>query len=193
MPTRSSAIVCAAVGVLALAGCAVEDDGKAAEPTDGATAAVTVSDAPPSASPAPSSPAPSSPSASPSASVPATGASPSAPATGHDGNLVAMTVTGGFAGVNREVIVHGDGTVRTTDRGASGTRRTGAGQLTRLRTLLADPALADVPAFSLDGGAADTFRYTLQFDGRTVTTDRSAHEPALDRLIDALEKLLPGK
>ncbi|MGW2618868.1 hypothetical protein [Streptomyces sp. NPDC001500] len=186
MLTRSSAIVCATVVTLALAGCSAGDDGKPAEPTDEATVGVTVSDAPSSSASA----APSPPAASPTASAPA-GASPSGPATGQGRKLVTMTVTGGFAGVNREVIVRGDGTVRTTDRGTSGVRRTTAAQFTKLRTLLADPALADVPAFSLDGGAADKFQYTLQFDGRTVTTDRTADAPALKRLIDALENLLP--
>lgn len=30
------------------------------------------------------------------------------------------------------------------------------------------------------------FQYTLRFNDRTVLTDRSAGQPALDRLIDAL-------
>ncbi|MFI9567596.1 hypothetical protein [Streptomyces rishiriensis] len=187
MLTRGSAMVWAAAVALALAGCSAGDDGKAAQPTDETTVGVTVSDPPPtSASASPSSPA----AASPSASDPA-GASPSASVTGQGRNLVTMTISGGFAGVNREVILRGGGTVRTTDRGASGAHRTTTAQFTRLRALLADPALADVPAFSLDGGAADKFRYTLQFHGRTVTTDRTADAPALKRLIDALEKWLP--
>ncbi|GGS11270.1 hypothetical protein GCM10010269_57940 [Streptomyces humidus] len=151
---------------------------------------MTVSDAPSSSvSPVPSPPV-ASVSVPPSASDPA-GASPSDTVTGQSRKLVTMTISGGFAGVHREVVLRGDGTVRTTDRGASGVHRTTAAQFARLRALLADPALADVPASSLDEGAADRFRYTLRFDGRTITTDRSADEPALDRLIDALEKCLP--
>ncbi|WP_256252261.1 protealysin inhibitor emfourin [Streptomyces sp. yr375] len=102
-----------------------------------------------------------------------------------------MTVSGGFAGVNQEVVLRGDGSVRTSDRGESEVRRTTTAQFTELRKLLADPALADVPAVTRNTGAADMFQYTLRFDGRTVTTDRSAAEPALDRLIDALAKWLP--
>ncbi|WP_327312206.1 hypothetical protein [Streptomyces sp. NBC_01235] len=102
-----------------------------------------------------------------------------------------MTVSGGLAGVNREVVLRGDGTVRTANRGESAVRRTTTAQFTRLRTLLGDPELDDVPAVTRDTGAADMFQYTLRFDGRTVMTDRSADEPALDRLIDALEKWLP--
>ncbi|MEV1067740.1 hypothetical protein [Streptomyces sp. NPDC050263] len=102
-----------------------------------------------------------------------------------------MTISGGFAGVNKEVILRGDGTVRTADKGESAVRRTTAAQFTKLRTLLGDPALDDVPTFTMNMGAADLFQYTLRFDGRTVMTDRSSEEPALDRLIDALEKWLP--
>ncbi|MFJ9025355.1 hypothetical protein ACIRPU_36095 [Streptomyces sp. NPDC102259] len=187
--SRSSVMVCAAAA-LALAGCSSGDDGKAAEPTDETVVTATVSDPPPS--PASPSLSPSSPSsASPSASVPASASPTPVPVTGPDQKLVTMTVSGGFAGVNREVILRGDGTVRTTDSGESAVRRTTTAQFTTLRTLLGDPALADVPAFAIDMGSADKFQYTLQFDGRTVMTDRSADEPALDRLIGALEKWLP--
>ncbi len=187
-------MVCAAAA-LALTGCSSGDDGKAAEPTDETTVSVTVSDTP--SSPVPSSLAPSSSGTSGSASPPASGSVPApasptpVPVTGPDQKLVTMTVTGGFAGVNRQVVLRGDGTVRTTDSGESAVRRTTAAQFTTLRTLLGDPALADVPAFAIDMGSADKFQYTLQFDGRTVMTDRSTDAPALDRLIGALEKWLP--
>ncbi|MFE7931719.1 hypothetical protein ACFU6S_23925 [Streptomyces sp. NPDC057456] len=193
MLTRSSVMLCAAAA-LALAGCSSGDDGKAAEPTDETVVTATVSDPPASpASPSlsPSSSASSGASASPSAAVPASASPTPVPVTGPDQKLVTMTVSGGFAGVNREVILRGDGTVRTTDSGESAVRRTTTAQFTTLRTLLGDPALADVPAFAIDMGSADKFQYTLQFHGRTVMTDRSADEPALDRLIGALEKWLP--
>ncbi|MET7653496.1 hypothetical protein [Streptomyces sp. NPDC005486] len=188
MLTRSSAMLCAAAA-LALAGCSSGDgdDRKATEPTDETVVTVSVSDTPPSAT----SPAPSSPAASPSVSVPASAGPSPVPVTGPDQKLVTMTVSGGFAGVNRQVVLRGDGTVRTTDSGESAVRHTTTEQFTTLRTLLADPALADVPAFSMNMGAADMFQYTLQFGGRTVTTDRSTEVPALDRLIGALEKWLP--
>ncbi|WP_159088236.1 hypothetical protein [Streptomyces sp. 303MFCol5.2] len=193
MLTRSSVMVCAAAA-LALAGCSSGDDGKAAEPTDETVVTATVSDSPPSpASPSASASASASSdaSASPSVSVPASASPSPVPVTGPDQKLVTMTVSGGFAGVNRQVVLRGDGTVRTTDRGESAVRRTTAAQFTTLRTLLGDPALDDVPAFAIDMGSADKFQYTLQFDGRTVMTDRSTDAPALDRLIGALEKWLP--
>lgn len=190
-------MVCTAAA-LALAGCSAGDDGKAAEPPDESVVTVSVSDGPtasappsPTISAAASPSAPVSPSASASAPGSAAGSQSPVPVTGPEQKLVIMTVSGGFAGVNRQLVLRGDGTVRTTDRGRSAVRRTTPAQFTSLRTLLGDPALADVPAFSLDGGAADRFRYTLQFDDRAVTTDRSSDVPALDALIDALEKWLP--
>ncbi|MFI5794926.1 hypothetical protein [Streptomyces sp. NPDC051677] len=189
MLTRSSAMVCA-VGVLVLVGCSTEGGESSAEPADTGRATGTAASAPPSSA-APSSPPPS-PSPSPSASAPASASPSPAPVTGPDQRLVTMTVSGGFAGVSREVVLRGDGTVRTTDRGRSAVRRTTTAQFTSLRTLLGDPALADVPSFTRNTGAADMFQYTLRFGGRTVMTDRSAEEPALDRPIDALEKWLPA-
>ncbi|MFS8197993.1 hypothetical protein ACLVWQ_04835 [Streptomyces sp. CWNU-52B] len=112
------------------------------------------------------------------------------PGTAPERRLVAMTVSGGFAGVQQEVVLHTDGTVRTSDKGDSEVRRTSAARFERVRTLLADPALDDVPDVTRDPGAADLFQYTLRFDGRTVTTDRSTERPALDRLIDALDDWL---
>ncbi|MEU1181896.1 hypothetical protein ABZ464_30535 [Streptomyces sp. NPDC005820] len=102
-----------------------------------------------------------------------------------------MTITGGFAGVNQEVVLRGDGTVRVTDKGASRVRRTTAAQFRELRLLLGDPALDDVPSFTMGMGVYDSFQYTLRFGGRTVMTDRSGEEPALDPLIDALDDWLP--
>ncbi|MDR6974058.1 hypothetical protein J2X68_000736 [Streptomyces sp. 3330] len=191
MLTRSAVMVCS-IAALALAGCSSGgDEGRAAEPPDETVVTATVSGAP--SSPASSSVSPSgSASSGASASVPASAGPSPVPVTGPDQKLVTMTVSGGFAGVNRQVVLRGDGTVRTTDSGASAERRTTAAQFTTLRTLLGDPALDDVPAFAIDMGSADKFQYTLQFDGRTVMTDRSTDAPALDRLIGALEKWLPA-
>lgn len=185
-------MVCA-VGALVLsvlAGCSPGDGDDAADPTPTARPTVTAS----SLSPTPAAPSPS-PSASgspaPATSAPASASPSPVPVTGPDQKLVTMTVSGGFAGVSQQVVLRGDGTVHTTDRGETGVRRTTTAQFTTLRTLLGDPALAEVPAFSLDMGAADKFQYTLQFGGRTIMTDRSADEPALGRLIGALKKWLP--
>lgn len=181
-----------ATGILGLVGCAFGSGGSSAEPTDAAISTVTASSAStespaPSASPSPDSPAP-----SPSPSSSSASASPSpVPVTGPEQKLVTMTVSGGFAGVSRQVVLRGDGTVRVSDKGETVVRRTSAAQFGELRTLLGDPALAEVSEVTIDMGAADRFQYTLRFDGRTVMTDRSAEEPPLDRLIDALSEWLP--
>ncbi|MCX4910974.1 hypothetical protein [Streptomyces sp. NBC_00878] len=115
------------------------------------------------------------------------------PVTGPDQKLVTMTVSGGFAGVDQQVILRGDGRVQAVDKGEPVVRRTSAAQFTELRTLLGDSALDDVPDVTIDTGASDLFQYTLRFDGRTVKTDRSTVRPPLDRLIDALGEWLPGQ
>ncbi|MFF4586132.1 hypothetical protein [Streptomyces sp. NPDC001388] len=215
MPARGTAAMAAvcAAGVLALAGCSSGDgpegkDGGSGGSAQGpAATAVSTTPSSPVASPSASAPPP----ASPSPSAPASASPTPVPVTGPDQQLVTMAVTGGFAGVRQEVVLRGDGTVRVTDKGGSEVRRTTAAQFRELRTLLGgvskvphrgccaglskhplgDPELADVPSFTRDTGAADMFQYTLRFDGRTVTTDRSGEEPALDRLIDALDDWLP--
>uniref|UniRef100_A0AAU1I6Y2 Uncharacterized protein n=1 Tax=Streptomyces sp. NBC_00180 TaxID=2903632 RepID=A0AAU1I6Y2_9ACTN len=115
------------------------------------------------------------------------------PVTGPDQVLVTMVVTGGYAGVHKEVTLRGDGSVHTDDKGERAVRRTGAAEFTELRTLLGDPALDEVSDFTKDTEGADMFQYTLRFDGRTVMTDRSVAEPALDRLVDALSEWLPER
>lgn len=183
-------MMCAA-GVLALAGCSAGGGGSAAEPSRTTASPTRASTAAPA--PSPVSPTTDSPTPTPSGPAPASASPSPVPVTGPEQKLVTMTVSGGFAGVSRKVVLRGDGTVRTMDRGRTTVRRTTAAQFRKLRTLLGDPALAEVPAFSMNRGAADMFQYALQYDGRTVMTDRSSDEPALDRLIDALTELLPAR
>ncbi|WP_435213137.1 hypothetical protein [Streptomyces sp. bgisy034] len=166
-------------GLLGLAGCASERGAAGAEQTDVAAGTPTATSPSTPASPAPATPPSGSPRPSP------------VPVTGPDQLLVTMEVTGGFAGVQKEVALRGDGTVHTTDKGERAVRRTSEAQFTELRTLLGDPALGDVSDFTQNTQAADLFQYTLRFGGRTVRTDLSAEQPALDRLVHALSAWLP--
>ncbi|WP_187284494.1 hypothetical protein [Streptomyces sp. uw30] len=166
-------------GLLGLAGCASEQGAAGAEPRDVAAGTPTAT--------SPSAPASVTPATSPTGSP-----RPSpVPVTGPDQLLVTMEVTGGFAGVHKEVALRGDGSVHTTDKGERAVRRTSPAQFTELRTLLGDPALDDVSDLTMNMEAADLFQYTLRFGGRTVRTDLSAEEPALDRLVQALSAWLP--
>ncbi|MFE5813935.1 hypothetical protein [Streptomyces sp. NPDC056479] len=177
--------VTAAAVLLGLGGCASDKGAGGAEQTDVAVGASTATS--PSVSPSvspPSSPSP----------APTTSPTPTpVPVTGPDQQLVTMVVTGGFAGVHKEVALRGDGSVHTSDKGERAVHRASAAEFTELRTLLGDPALDEVSDVTRNMEAADLFQYTLRFDGRTVMTDRSAEEPALDRLIDALSEWLPQR
>ncbi|MGW4872618.1 hypothetical protein [Streptomyces chartreusis] len=171
-------------GLLGLLGCASEQGAAGAERTDVAAGTPTAASPSAPASPTPASPTPATP--------PSESPRPSpVPVTGPDQLLVTMEVTGGFAGVQKEVALRGDGTVHTSDKGERAVRRTSAAQFTELRTLLGDPALDDVSDFTKNMQAADLFQYTLRFGGRTIRTDLSAEEPALDRLVHALSAWLP--
>lgn len=185
---RCVAVVVAA-GTLVLVGCGSDGGAGAAEPTDGQVSASTAGS--PSVSPSTAA----SPSVSPAPSIsPSASPSPSpVPVTGPDQVLVTMEVTGGFAGVHKEVTLRGDGTVHTDDHGKRAVRQTSTAEFTELRTLLGDPALDEVSDVTRNTGAADLFQYTVRFDGRTVRTDRSVEEPALDRLLDALSEWLPER
>ena len=187
---RCVAVVVVA-GTLVLVGCGSDGGAGAAERTDGSVSASAA--ASPTASPTTAATPSVSPSLSPSLSPSASRSPSPVPVTGPDQVLVTLEVTGGFAGVRKEVTLRGDGTVHTDDKGKRAVRRIDAAEFTELRMLLGDPALDDVSDFTRNMEAADLFQYTLRFDGRTVRTDRSVEEPALDRLLDALSAWLPDR
>lgn len=181
-----------AAGVLGATGCTLTIGETAGEPADVSVVTATASVTTPS--PGASSSAPSvstGASTPPSPSAPPSRTATPVPVRGPDQKLVVMTVSGGFAGVHQQLILRGDGTVYTGHKGEPVVRSVGAARFRELRLLLGDPALEDVPDFTMNMAANDMFQYTLQFNGRTVMTDRSGREPALERLIDALSRWLP--
>ncbi|MFF3945922.1 hypothetical protein ACFYYN_13955 [Streptomyces sp. NPDC001902] len=191
--TLGRAVLAGAVlvaGVLGSTGCTLTIGETAGEPADVAVVTATAS----ATSSSSGSPFPSArPSATASAS-PSPSRTPSpVPVRGPRQKLVVMTVSGGFAGVHQQVTLRGDGTVLTMGKGEPVQRRVGAARFEQLRLLLGDPALEDVPDFTMNMAANDMFQYTLEFGGRTVMTDRSAGPPALERLINALSRWLPGR
>ncbi|MFD8073347.1 hypothetical protein ACFV3E_11920 [Streptomyces sp. NPDC059718] len=173
-----------AAGVLGSTGCTLT----IGEPADVAVVTATAS-----ATSSSSGPPSASASASASASTSPSRTATPVPVRGPDQKLVVMTVSGGFAGVHHQVMLRGDGTVFASEKGRPVLRRVGAAQFKELRILLGDPALEDVPDFTMNMAANDMFQYTLQFNGRTVMTDRSSKLPALERLINALSRWLPGR
>lgn len=192
MRTLGRAVLAGAVlvaGVLGSTGCTLTIGETAGEPADVAVVTATAS----ATSSSSGSPFPSArPSATASAS-PSPSRTPSpVPVRGPRQKLVVMTVSGGFAGVHQQVTLRGDGTVLTMGKGEPVQRRVGAARFEQLRLLLGDPALEGVPDFTMNMAANDMFQYTLEFGGRTVMTDRSAGPPALERLINALSRWLPG-
>ncbi|MYX37955.1 MULTISPECIES: hypothetical protein [unclassified Streptomyces] len=186
------AVVFLATATLGSTGCTLTIGKTSGAPADGGVVTATASAASPSPTP-PSASASASAAPSPSlapTSSPSRGATP-VPVRGPGQKLVVMTISGGFAGVHQEVTLRGDATVLTRGRGGPVVYRAGAARFRELRILLGDPELEDVPDFTMNMSAHDMFQYTLQFNGRTIMTDRSSELPALERLINALSRWLP--
>ncbi|MGW7429828.1 hypothetical protein ACWGIN_09760 [Streptomyces sp. NPDC054861] len=147
-------------------------------------------DAPPpradSPTTAPGSDAPTPPSAPPEVSVP-----PTPTASDHRPGprevLVEVGVSGGYAGVNNQLIVHYDGGYTT--RSGTGPARTGRmtpAQVAELRAALEAPAYAAVPVRPTGKPVFDGFRYVVSHRYRVVVAADGELPAALRRVFDAL-------
>jgi hypothetical protein len=80
-----------------------------------------------------------------------------------------VTKSGGFAGLRDTVSVRADGTwTRTDRRGAERTGRLSDAQVSRLRTLANDPALAAAPGGGKVGRCSDAFTYDVVAAGHRI-------------------------
>ncbi len=191
---RSAAALTAAAlcGTLLLTGC----DGAGRPPAaDTPAPASTATSTPATSTPTAGTPATAAPTATPPPAPPATGdpaPSASVPATTPQGErLVAATVSGGFDGRHRSVVVNGDGGYTALDRTKppkSG--RMGARELAELKDALADADFAELPRVSkADPPVMDGITTTVIHRGHEVTTDGMKELPELDRVIAALPGL----
>ncbi|MFI8293268.1 hypothetical protein ACIGBL_29435 [Streptomyces sp. NPDC085614] len=101
--------------------------------------------------------------------------------------LVELNVTGGFAGVQNQLIVRYDGSYTTR----SGTKppRTGRmepAEVAELRAALEDPAFAAVPARPTGEPVHDGFQYVVTYRYRVVVATDGDRPPALRRVFSAL-------
>ncbi|MFF0427215.1 hypothetical protein ACFYUJ_22715 [Streptomyces sp. NPDC004520] len=134
--------------------------------------------------------APGGPSSSPSApAVPSATTQPATPTAEPRPTevLVEVVVTGGFAGVRNQLVVHYDGSWTST----SGTKPPRTGRQTpaeaaELRAALEDPAFALVPERPTGSPIPDGFQYRLTHRGRLVVADDGERPPALQRVFAAL-------
>ncbi|AVH95487.1 hypothetical protein C5L38_10730 [Streptomyces sp. WAC00288] len=98
-----------------------------------------------------------------------------------------MVVTGGFAGVRNQLVVHRDGewTIRSGDKPPRTGRQTPA-EAAELRAALEDPAFALVPARPTGRPIADGFQYAVTHRHRVIIAGDGDRPPALRRVFDAL-------
>lgn len=100
---------------------------------------------------------------------------PAAPA--HGATLATWARTGGFAGVDDHLRVRTDRVALAGARGGATARmRLSARRYRHLRELLDAAGFERLPARSPAPGAADTFRYAVTYNGRTVRADET-HVP----------------
>ncbi|MET7620814.1 protealysin inhibitor emfourin [Streptomyces sp. NPDC005408] len=112
-------------------------------------------------------------------------ATPTTPAAARP--LVAVTVTGGIAGVHNELLVRDDGTYTTsTKTGPGGSGRMTPAELTALRRALEKADFARLPREATGSPVADGFSYRITYAGHTVTTDETTRLPALRDVFAAL-------
>ena len=186
---RGTAGAVVAVFLMALAaGCGQGGDSGAEDGTGGpqsSPASSASSASPPSASSAPNPPPQTSPPPQPSSPPASSGTAPPPPAAGRQ--LVAMTVTGGIAGVHNRLVVREDGTYTTTSKtGAERSGRMSPAELAELRGALKRADFARLPSTATGSPVMDGFTYRITHAGHTVTTDDTAEVPRLREVIAAL-------
>ncbi|WP_030545637.1 hypothetical protein [Streptomyces albus] len=114
------------------------------------------------------------------------------PSAAADGQLLALTVSGGVAGHTSRVTVGADGTVETVRR--SGTSRTGRmrdGQVAELRDVLASERYARLPARTFNRPTTDAFVYEFEAQGRTVVADSTSLRRPLNEVLQLLGSWRP--
>lgn len=109
----------------------------------------------------------------------------------HTRVLVDLAITGGFIGRQDRVLLRTDGSYETTTRNRP--HRTGRLNSPELTALRRDVATADfdaLPTRMIDPNARDLFQYRITYAGHTVVTDRTEQVPALERVLERLERLV---
>lgn len=125
--------------------------------------------------------------------VPTPSRSPSPPGKPPGGSvrLVSLHVSGGYAGVDKQIDVRTDGTYTTSLRGdPRGTGRFDGPELSRLRRLLDAARLERQPPRGVDPSLRDQFLYRVAYRDHVVVTDLSSAAGPLTDTVRLLERAL---
>ncbi|GAA0626167.1 hypothetical protein [Streptomyces crystallinus] len=136
---------------------------------------------PPTAAPSTSlSAQPSPPATSPPATAPGTSPTDTPPPPARHGQLMALVVSGGFAGLHNELVVKEDGSYTSTRRdGRQTTGKLAPDALTKLRAALERADFAHLPPRPTGRPVADALMYQFTYDGHVVLTDDGHQGQAL--------------
>jgi hypothetical protein len=105
--------------------------------------------------------------------------------------LVTYQRTGGIAGFSDNLAIYENGSVMVTENGVPGHCMLDDTSIEGLRMIFSQanfPALADNYPAPTPG--ADYFRYTITYQGKTVTTETTGAPPALEPVITILDGLV---
>ncbi|AXK31471.1 hypothetical protein DVA86_01225 [Streptomyces armeniacus] len=117
--------------------------------------------------------------------------SPGPDPSGSRARLVTLHVSGGYAGVDKEIAVRTDGSYTTSLRDIPGrTGRFTPAELSRLRRLLDGARLGTQPSRNVDPDLRDQFLYRVTYGDHVVVTDLSDPVPPLSDAIALLERAL---
>jgi hypothetical protein len=122
------------------------------------------------------------------------GTSPTTP-PGKAMDRVTITRTGGFAGVNQEIVVMSDGAWTYTDKrtGSSQQGQLTADQLDQLGRLVSDPEFTQARPASRGASCADTFIYTIAVGDLSINFDdcNGKDQPGIKAVIDFITTATP--
>jgi hypothetical protein len=116
---------------------------------------------------------------------------PQQASTAPPGVFVDYQRSGGFAGLHDRVVIFDNGVTLISTRSGSTETRLNLTELERIGNLFEAQNFA-----SLDGnytsrrGGADLFQYTISFRGKTVHTEDTAIPPALQPIIEEMNRIL---
>jgi hypothetical protein len=116
---------------------------------------------------------------------------------------LSLEVSGGFAGIHRQVTLSNTGELAATDHntGANAAAQLSAADLGEVASLVSQIQLSDVPANNILQSCNDCFEYTLrmtiggeqiEFVANDISLEDSPFAPLINKMNDLLQKALAG-
>jgi hypothetical protein len=99
--------------------------------------------------------------------------------------------TGGFAGLDDRIVIFDNGVAVISQKTASREITLNKTDLERITGIFSDAQFSMLEGnYSARRGAADYFRYTVSYHGKTVIAEDSAIPPSLQPVIDEMNRII---